>query len=103
MPWVKASRLARGAGMASSRSCRPPGSIENIKRLTDKRARCIPAFALMQDGTPVPEDAEVEVLGRLPDAETLLLLGKRGRTSRPSRICAVPRSASVRKGPVPPS
>lgn len=34
----------------------------------------------MQDGTPVPADANVEVLGRLPESESLLLLGKRDRT-----------------------
>lgn len=73
-----AARAGRGHGTVTV--VPTAGSIENIRRLTDKRTRCVPAFALMQDGTPVPEDAEVEVLGRLPDAETLLLLGKRGRS-----------------------
>ena len=72
-----AARAGRGHGTVTV--VPTAGSIDNIQRLTDKRARCIPAFAFMQDGTPVPPGAEVEVLGRLPDVETLLLLGKRGR------------------------
>ena len=36
-------------------------------------------FALVQDGTPVPADAQLELLGRLPEPETLLLLGRPGR------------------------
>jgi TRAP-type uncharacterized transport system substrate-binding protein len=36
-------------------------------------------FALVQDGTPVPADARLELLGRLPDPESLLLLGRPGR------------------------
>ena len=34
--------------------------------------------ALVQDGTPVPADARLELLGRLPDPESLLLLGRTG-------------------------
>jgi TRAP-type uncharacterized transport system substrate-binding protein len=35
-------------------------------------------FALVQDGTPVPANARLELLGRLPEPESLLLLGKPG-------------------------
>src|SRR5262249_947572 len=38
---------------------------------------CAPAFALVQDGIPVPPDAGLEMLGRLPEPESLLLLGQR--------------------------
>src|SRR5262245_914188 len=50
------------------------GSIENIDRLAADHARCAEMFALIQDGTPVPADARLELLGRLPDLESLILL-----------------------------
>jgi hypothetical protein len=34
---------------------------------------------LIQDGTPVPAGARLELLGRLPEPESLLLLGRTGR------------------------
>ena len=37
-------------------------------------------FALIQDGTPVPADAGLELLGRLPEPESLLLLGRPGNS-----------------------
>ena len=54
------------------------GSIENVGRLANARGDCAGKFALVQDGTPVPADARLELLGRLPDLESLLLLGRRG-------------------------
>src|SRR5262249_1055883 len=45
------------------------GSIENVERLTAARGRCAEMFALMQDGTPIPADAHLELLGRLPQPE----------------------------------
>jgi len=54
------------------------GSIENISRLANNRGGCAEKFALVQDGTPVPADARLELLGRLPDPESLLLLGRTG-------------------------
>jgi hypothetical protein len=56
------------------------GSVENINRLISDRTRCREAFALVQDGTPVPADARIELLGRLPEPESLLLFVKKGRT-----------------------
>jgi TRAP-type uncharacterized transport system substrate-binding protein len=50
------------------------GSIENVNRLTSS---CADKFALIQDGTPVSRDAGLELLGRLPEPESLLLLGRR--------------------------
>ena len=55
------------------------GSIENIKRLAGENGRCEPAFAFVQDGLPLPMDAGLRTLGRLPQPESLLLLARRGR------------------------
>jgi TRAP-type uncharacterized transport system substrate-binding protein len=55
------------------------GSIENIKRLAGENGRCVPAFAFVQDGLPVPADAGLHTLGRLPQPESLLLFGQRER------------------------
>ena len=54
------------------------GSIENVRRLSAKGAGCAEKFALIQDGTPVPPDSGLELLGRLPKPEALLLLGRQG-------------------------
>jgi TRAP-type uncharacterized transport system substrate-binding protein len=53
------------------------GSVENVTRLA---GTCTEAFALAQDGTPVPADARLEVLGRLPEPESLILLGRQNRS-----------------------
>lgn len=55
------------------------GSIENVSRLASNSRRCSDMFALIQDGTPVPTEAKLELLGRLPTPESLLLLGRAGR------------------------
>ena len=55
------------------------GSVENIARLVGEHGRCIPAFAFVQDGVPVPADAGLQTLGRLPQPELLLLFSRRGR------------------------
>ena len=54
------------------------GSVENVSRMTSGQDRCIEMFALIQDGTLVPTDARIELLGRLPEPESLLLLGRAG-------------------------
>jgi TRAP-type uncharacterized transport system substrate-binding protein len=56
------------------------GSIENVSRLAAGRGHCAEMFALIQDGTPVPADARLELLGRLPEPESLVLLGRQGHT-----------------------
>jgi TRAP-type uncharacterized transport system substrate-binding protein len=58
------------------------GSIENVNRLAAGRGHCAEMFALIQDGTPVPADARLELLGRLPKPESLLLLGRQGHSFR---------------------
>ncbi len=55
------------------------GSVENIARLAGENGRCVPAFAFVQDGLPVPADAGLQTLGRLPQPESLLLFARRGR------------------------
>ena len=72
------------------------GSIENVSRLTEGRSRCAEKFALIQDGTPVAADAQLELLGRLPKPESLLLLGRQGHAFR---SFADLRGASIGIGP----
>ena len=72
-----ADRAAREHG--SLTAVATAGSIENVDRLAASGGRCTEMFALIQDGTPVPADARLELLGRLPEPESLLLLGRTGR------------------------
>ena len=46
------------------------GSVENVSRLTAGRGHCREMFAFIQDGIPVPADARLELLGRVPEPET---------------------------------
>jgi TRAP-type uncharacterized transport system substrate-binding protein len=55
------------------------GSVENIARLVGENGKCLPAFAFVQDGVPLPSDAGLQILGRLPQPESLLLFARRGR------------------------
>ena len=55
------------------------GTVENIARLVGENGHCAPAFAFVQDGVPVPANAGLETLGRLPQPESLLLFARRGR------------------------
>ena len=77
-----ATRLAERAEREHGRLMVLPtaGSIENVSRLASGRKRCAEQFAFVQDGIPIPTDAQLEVLGRLPEPESLLLLGRRDRT-----------------------
>ena len=72
-----AARASRGHG--SVLVVPTAGSVENISRLIEDRGRCAATFALVQDGIPVPANAQLEVLGRLPESESLLLFGRRDR------------------------
>lgn len=56
------------------------GSVENARRLVSSRPRCVEKFGFVQDGTPVPSDADIELLGRLPEPESLLILARRDRS-----------------------
>ena len=55
------------------------GSVENIARLVGANGACAPAFGFVQDGVPLPADAGLQTLGRLPQPESLLLFARRGR------------------------
>jgi TRAP-type uncharacterized transport system substrate-binding protein len=72
------------------------GSIENISRLAAGRGRCAEMFALVQDGVPVPGRMGLELLGRIPEQESLLLLG---RGDHQFRNFADLRGASIGIGP----
>lgn len=52
------------------------GSAENVQRLIAARESCEVQFALIQGGTVVPEDSGLELLGRLPQPESLIILGR---------------------------
>jgi TRAP-type uncharacterized transport system substrate-binding protein len=58
------------------------GSVENVERLSRLQSGCAEKFALIQDGTPVAAGAGLELLGRLPKPESLLLLARQGRAFR---------------------
>jgi TRAP-type uncharacterized transport system substrate-binding protein len=72
------------------------GSPENVNRLIADGHRCVEQFAFVQDGTPVPSDSGLELLGRLPEPESLLLLGKNDRS--PASFADL-RGASIGIGP----
>lgn len=72
------------------------GSLENVSRLIADRYRCVEQFAFVQDGIPVPSASGLELLGRLPEPESLLLLGQ---NNRPSASFADLRGASIGIGP----
>jgi TRAP-type uncharacterized transport system substrate-binding protein len=77
---VLAASLATRAklGRGSIAVVATAGSLENVRRLVSQ-APCTSTFAFVQDGTPVPADTGIEVLGRLPESESLLLLARRDR------------------------
>lgn len=79
-----ATRLAERAIRGHGRLTVVPtaGSIENVSRLIHGGSGCAEKFALIQDGTPVPSDAGIELLGQLPKHEALLLLGRQGNALR---------------------
>jgi TRAP-type uncharacterized transport system substrate-binding protein len=96
--YALASRLAerarRGNGVLTVVSTE--GSIENADRLKSGQGHCAEMFGLIQDGTPVPADARLDLLGRLPDPESLLLLG---RSDNSFHSFADLRGASIGIGP----
>ncbi len=52
------------------------GSVENIRRLTQAKATCNLQFALVQGGIDLPADEGLELIGRLPRPESLIVLGR---------------------------
>src|SRR5262252_7446920 len=51
------------------------GSAENISRLVASRTSCDVHFALVQEGLDWPAGSPLELVGRLPKAESLVFLG----------------------------
>jgi len=51
------------------------GSVENVRRLIEAAKRCDVHFALVQDGVAYPDAHSLELVGRLPRPESLVLLG----------------------------
>src|SRR5262245_24725429 len=51
------------------------GSVENISRLVASRTSCDVHFALVQEGLDWPTGSQLELIGRLPKAESLVFLG----------------------------
>jgi TRAP-type uncharacterized transport system substrate-binding protein len=51
------------------------GSVENVSRLAASRASCDMHFAFVQEGLDWPAGSSLELIGRLPEAESLVFLG----------------------------
>jgi hypothetical protein len=99
-----ATRLATRAkqGHGSLIVAPTAGSVENVTRLTEGGQHCAAAFALVQDGIPVPVDAKLELLGRLPSPSPCCFSGSRIASFSPSPISGENRSGSVPKARGPP-
>src|SRR5262245_58391137 len=52
------------------------GSVENISRLVASQTACDVHFALVQDGMSWPAGHQLELIGRLRKAESLVFLGR---------------------------
>ncbi|MDB5808683.1 MAG: Immunogenic protein [Betaproteobacteria bacterium] len=68
------AETARRKGRVSNLSS--AGSVENIDRLIAGAKNCTVHFALVQDGITYPEGHQLEVIGRLPRPESLVILGR---------------------------
>jgi hypothetical protein len=72
------SKLAADVARRGGRLHNQPsaGSVENVERLIAARQSCEVHFALVQDGVDIPAEAGLELLGRLPRPESLVILGR---------------------------
>ena len=52
------------------------GSVENVERLTAGMKTCDVHFGLVQDGIAYPDKHLLELVGRLPRPESLIILGR---------------------------
>ncbi len=68
------AEVARQHG--SIRNLPSAGSVQNLQRLIAARPSCELQFALVQDGTVLPDESGLELLGRLPQPESLIILGR---------------------------
>src|SRR5262245_60435293 len=69
-----AEKISRQKGRVTNLSS--AGSAENVQRLIDGRKRCDVHFALVQDGIAYPDNHGLELIGRLPRPESLIILGR---------------------------
>lgn len=69
-----AAEAARRKGRVHNLSS--AGSVENVQRLIAGAKDCTVHFGLVQDGIPYPEGHKLEVIGRLPRPESLVILGR---------------------------
>lgn len=71
-------RLQRAAARRGGRvvNVSSAGTVDNLQQLVDHADDCEVQFALAQDGVPAPDGAELELVGRLPRRESVLLLGR---------------------------
>jgi TRAP-type uncharacterized transport system substrate-binding protein len=69
-----ATRAARERGKL--RNVESEGSIDNVRRLGAAAKSCDVAFALAQDGSDWGDATKLELVARLPKAESVLFLGK---------------------------
>jgi TRAP-type uncharacterized transport system substrate-binding protein len=69
-----ATQVARRNGRVQNLSS--TGSVENVRRLIDGAKHCDVHFALVQNGITYPYGHELEVIGRLPRPESLVILGR---------------------------
>ncbi len=69
------------------------GTVDNLRRLAAAADDCSVQFALAQDGVPPPDGSKLELIGRLEQAESVLLLGKNA-----SRLRRLDQLAGMRIG-----
>ncbi|RMH43580.1 MAG: hypothetical protein D6689_04770 [Deltaproteobacteria bacterium] len=71
-------RVARRAASRGGtvRPVTSAGSVDNLRRLAAAADDCSVDFALAQAGVPIPDDAGIELIGRLPRTEAVLLIGR---------------------------
>jgi TRAP-type uncharacterized transport system substrate-binding protein len=69
-----AADVARRKGRVHNLSS--AGSVENVQRLIAGAKSCNVHFALVQNGIAYPDAHELEVIGRLPHPESLIILGR---------------------------
>jgi len=84
-----AEEVARRKGRVTNVST--AGSVENLQRLIAGMKQCDVHFGLVQDGIAFPDKHRLELVGRMPHPESLIILGVRRIASAPpptSRACA---------------
>jgi len=69
-----AAEVARRKGRVQNLTS--AGSVENVQRLIAGAKNCTVHFGLVQDGITYPEGHQLEVIGRLPRPESLVILGR---------------------------